>query len=97
VTQYILRRLLLMIPVAFLVTIGIFVLVRLAPGDPVLTYAGEDKDPATLAYIRGQLGLDEPLPVQYAAWLSRALTGDLGRSFQTTGRPLTPFARAVRM
>jgi len=88
VTQYILRRLLLMIPVALLVTIGIFVLVRLAPGDPVLTYAGEDRDPATIAHIREQLGLDQPLPVQYAAWLSKAITGDLGRSIQTKQRVL---------
>ncbi|MBI3522713.1 MAG: ABC transporter permease [Chloroflexi bacterium] len=85
-TQYILRRLLLMIPVAFLVTVGIFVLVRLAPGDPVLTYAGENNDPVTIAYIRAQLGLDQPLPIQYAAWLSKALQGDLGRSLQTKQR-----------
>jgi peptide/nickel transport system permease protein len=83
VTKYILRRLLLMIPVAFLVTIIIFVLIRMAPGDPVLTYAGEEKDPATIAVIRRQLGLDQPLPVQYIAWLSHAVQGDLGRSFQT--------------
>jgi peptide/nickel transport system permease protein len=72
-----------MIPVALLVTIIIFVLIRMAPGDPVLTYAGEEKDPATIAVIRKQLGLDQPLPVQYVAWLSHAVQGDLGRSFQT--------------
>jgi len=83
VTKYILRRLLLMIPVAFLVTVIIFVLIRMAPGDPVLTYAGEEKDPATIEVIRKQLGLDQPLPVQYLAWLSHAVRGDLGRSFQT--------------
>ena len=85
-TQYILRRLLLMIPVAFLVTIGIFVIIRIAPGDPILAYAGEDPDPVTIAAVRAELGLDQPLPVQYAAWLSRALQGDLGRSFQTHQR-----------
>jgi peptide/nickel transport system permease protein len=83
VTKYILRRLLLMIPVGLLVTIIIFVLIRMAPGDPVLTYAGEDKDPATIEVIRKQLLLDQPLPVQYVAWLSHAVRGDLGRSFQT--------------
>jgi ABC-type dipeptide/oligopeptide/nickel transport system permease component len=83
VTKYILRRLLLMIPVALLVTIIIFVLIRMAPGDPVLTYAGEDKDPATIAVVRKELGLDQSLPVQYVAWLSHAVRGDLGRSFQT--------------
>jgi peptide/nickel transport system permease protein len=75
-----------MIPVAFLVTIGIFVIIRIAPGDPVLTYAGEDKDPATIAAVRAELGLDQPLPVQYAAWLSHAVRGDLGRSLQTRQR-----------
>lgn len=87
-TTYILRRLLLMIPVALLVTVGIFIVIRIAPGDPVLTYAGEDKDPATIAAVRTSLGLDQPLPIQYAAWMSRALQGDLGRSFQTKQRVL---------
>lgn len=80
--SYILRRLLLMIPVAFLVTIGVFALARLSPADPVLVFAGEERDPVALAQIRTQLGLDQPLPVQYVAWLSRAVQGDLGRSFQ---------------
>jgi peptide/nickel transport system permease protein len=82
VITYILRRLLLMIPVAFLVTIGVFALARLSPADPVLVFAGEERDPVALAEIRTQLGLDQPLPVQYVAWLSRAVQGDLGRSFQ---------------
>jgi len=86
VTTYIIRRLLLMIPVALLVTVGIFIIIRIAPGDPVRTYAGENPDPATIAAVRAQLGLDQPLPVQYAAWLSRAVQGDLGRSFQTRQR-----------
>ncbi len=87
-TTYIIRRLLLMIPVALLVTVGIFVIIRIAPGDPVLTYAGEDKDPVTIAAVRAELGLDQPLPIQYAAWMGRALQGDLGRSFQTKQRVL---------
>ncbi len=82
-SRYILRRLLLMIPVAFLVTVGVFVLVRLAPGDPALAFAGEDKSPATIAAIRVEFGLDQPWPVQYVAWVTHALQGDLGRSFQT--------------
>jgi len=82
VITYILRRLLLMIPVAFLVTIGVFALARLSPADPVLVFAGEERDPVALAEIRTQLGLDQPVPVQYVAWLSRAVQGDLGRSFQ---------------
>ena len=94
-TTYILRRLLLMIPVALLVTVGIFVIIRIAPGDPVLTYAGEDKDPATIAAVRAELGLDQPLPIQYAAWLSRAVQGDLGRSFQTRQRVIEAIGERI--
>src|SRR5919202_6424039 len=82
-TRYVLRRLLLMVPVAFLVTLIVFVLLRLTPGDPVLVYAGEERDPEALAQIRRSLGLDQPLPVQYVAWLGRAAQGDFGRSLRT--------------
>ena len=85
---YILRRLLLMIPVALLVTIGVFALARISPADPVLVFAGEERDPAALEAIRHDLGLDQPLPIQYVAWLGHALQGDLGRSFQTHQRPM---------
>ena len=83
---YILRRLVLMIPVAFLVTVGVFALARLSPADPVLVFAGEERDPVALAAIRKDLGLDQPVPVQYLAWVTRAVQGDLGRSFQNKQR-----------
>jgi peptide/nickel transport system permease protein len=83
VTRYILRRVLLMIPVAVLVTIINFGLLRLAPGDPVLAYSGDVHDPEILNEMRHQLGLDQPLPVQYLAWVQHALQGDLGRSIRT--------------
>src|SRR5919201_6040025 len=82
-TSYIVNRLLLMVPVAFLVTVIVFLLVRLSPGDPVLVYAGEERDPVAIEQIRRQLGLDQPLPVQYLAWLGHAVQGDLGRSIRT--------------
>lgn len=85
---YILRRFLLMIPVALLVTVVVFALARLSPADPALVIAGEQADPAVLAAIREQLGLDKPLPVQYVAWLGHVVQGDLGRSFQTRQRVL---------
>src|SRR5919109_720231 len=72
-----------MIPVAFLVTIIIFTLIRLSPGDPVLVFAGEERDPVALDAIRHQYGLDQPMPVQYIVWLEHALQGDLGRSLRT--------------
>jgi len=86
VIRYILRRLVLMVPVALLVTVGVFALARISPVDPVLVFAGEERDPAMLDAIRHQLGLDQPLPVQYVAWLSHAVQGDLGRSFQNRQR-----------
>ncbi len=83
-TAYILRRLSLMVPVALLVSVIIFTLIRLTPGDPVRVMMGEEAaDPQTVERVRASLGLDQPYPVQYALWLSRALQGDLGRSLRT--------------
>ena len=75
-----------MVPVAFLVTVIAFGLLRLAPGDPVLVFAGEVRDPAILEEMRHQLGLDQPIPVQYVAWLGHTLQGDFGRSIRTRQR-----------
>src|SRR6266404_4842094 len=72
-----------MVPVALLVTVIVFALVRLAPGDPVLVYAGEERDPTALEALRHEYGLDQSLPVQYVSWLTHALQGDLGRSLRT--------------
>src|SRR5438876_12392582 len=77
-----------MIPVALLVTVGVFILVRLSPGDPALVFAGAERDPNALAAIREQMGLDQPIPVQYVVWLGHLAQGDLGRSFQTQQRLL---------
>ena len=81
--RYILRRLVLMIPVAFLVTIIVFTLIRLSPGDPLVIYAGEERDEAVLAQLRTEYGLDRSMPEQYVSWLAHALQGDLGRSLRT--------------
>src|SRR5919202_3891322 len=84
--RYIVRRILLMVPVAFLVTVIAFLLLRLSPGDPVLIFAGEERDPAVLAQIRTSLGLDQPLPLQYVAWIGHVAQGDFGRSIRTRQR-----------
>ncbi|HYY89785.1 MAG TPA: ABC transporter permease [Chloroflexota bacterium] len=84
--RYIARRVILMLPVAFLVTVIAFLLLRLSPGDPVLVYAGEERDPEVLAQIRRSLGLDQPLPVQYVAWVGHVAQGDFGRSIRTRQR-----------
>ena len=85
-TRYIIRRVVLMVPVAFLVTLIAFGLLRLAPGDPVLTFAGDVRDPEILNEMRHSLGLDQPLPVQYVVWLGHTLQGDFGRSIRTHQR-----------
>jgi peptide/nickel transport system permease protein len=73
----------LIVPVALLVTVINFGLLRLAPGDPVVTFAGDVRDPEILNEMRHQLGLDQPLPVQYVVWLQHTLQGDFGRSIRT--------------
>jgi peptide/nickel transport system permease protein len=85
-TRYVVRRVTLMVPVALLVSIIVFALLRLAPGDPVVAFAGDVRDPEILAATRQSLGLDQPMPVQYVAWLSHAVQGDLGRSIRTRQR-----------
>ena len=87
-TRYIIRRLVLMVPVAFLVSAIIFLLLRITPGDPVTVLFGEEPDPAVIASVRHAYGLDQPLPVQYLAWIGRMLQGDMGRSIRTQ-QPVT--------
>ncbi len=82
-TRYVVRRVVLIIPVALLVTLINFGLLRAAPGDPVVAFAGDVRDPQILAETRHQLGLDQPLPIQYLVWLQHTLTGDFGRSIRT--------------
>ena len=81
--RYVLRRLLESAVTFVLVTIVVFLGVRALPGDPARTLAGEESDPATVAQIRHDYLLDRPLPVQYARYVQKALTGDLGRSTRT--------------
>jgi peptide/nickel transport system permease protein len=81
--RYVLRRLLESAVTFVLVTIVVFLGVRALPGDPARTLAGEESDPATVEQIRHSYGLDRPLPVQYARYVQKALTGDLGRSPRT--------------
>src|SRR5450756_2985081 len=74
-TTYVLRRLVLMVPVAFLVTVGVFMLIHLTPGDPALILLGEDRSPQAIAAIHQQLGLDKPLYMQYVIWLGHIVHG----------------------
>jgi peptide/nickel transport system permease protein len=85
--RYILKRLLLAIPTLFLVALAVFALVRLIPGDPALVMLGEGADPEAVAALRAELGLDQPLPVQFVSWLGQVLQGDLGKSI-SSGEPV---------
>jgi peptide/nickel transport system permease protein len=87
VLGYIFKRLLLTLPTLLLVSVGVFFLIRLIPGDPALVLLGEGADAAALAGVRADLGLDRPLPVQFFAWLEHAVRGDLGRSI-VSGEPV---------
>jgi peptide/nickel transport system permease protein len=71
-----------LIPTLFFVTVIIFLLQQLLPGDPALVMAGEEKDPAVIAEIRRQYRLDQPLPVQYLFWVKNAAVGNLGESMR---------------
>lgn len=85
---YILKRLLYAIPIALSVTVFSFVLVYLAPGDPLNAIAPSDAPADVVASLKAAYGLDKPVPVQYGLWLMRAVHGDLGASI-ATGRSVT--------
>ncbi len=84
--RYIIGRLLVAIPVIFVVAVTVFVLGHLLPGDPITFIVGQSQSaytPEQLASIRHDYGLDQPMYVQFVIWLSKAATGDFGRSFQS--------------
>src|SRR6476620_97311 len=76
------KRILQLIPTLFCVSVLIFSLQHLLPGDPALIMAGEDRDPDVIEQIRKQYHLDQPIPVQYVYWIKGALSGDLGESMR---------------
>ncbi|MBA3627677.1 MAG: ABC transporter permease [Chloroflexi bacterium] len=82
-TKFILRRLLLLIPILLGLTLLIFVFTRLLPGDPAQTILGERATAENMALVRASLGLDLPLSEQYLRYMGGLLQGDLGRSFIT--------------
>lgn len=88
---YLLRRLLEALPTLLLVSLAVFLLTRVLPGDPVRLLLGEEPDPQVAAEVRRNLGLDRPLAVQYGGWLWGLLRGDLGRSIKDG----TPVGRLI--
>jgi peptide/nickel transport system permease protein len=76
------RRLVQLLPTLFFVSVIIFSLQQLLPGDPALVMAGEERDPAVIEQIRRQYRLDRPIPIQYLYWVKGVFTGDLGESMR---------------
>ncbi|MCU0818354.1 MAG: ABC transporter permease [Beijerinckiaceae bacterium] len=76
------RRLMQLIPTVIIVSMMIFGLQQLLPGDPATIMAGEERDPEVIEQIRKQYRLDQPIPVQYVYWIKGVVTGDLGESMR---------------
>src|SRR5687767_14609335 len=87
-SRFLLQRLATIVPTLFFVSILIFGLQQLLPGDPAIALAGEERDPETIRYLREKFHLDEPLPVRYWYWASGVLKGDLGDSVRIQ-KPVT--------
>lgn len=81
------RRVLIAIPTLFLVSLFVFALQRALPGDPFLVIAGEERDPEVIARLREIYRMDDPVVVQFFAWLGQVMQGDFGRSLRT-GEPV---------
>lgn len=93
---YILRRVLYALPIALAVSLICFLLVHIAPGDPVNAIISPDAPAEVVAQVRAEYGLDKPLPAQFAIWLGRVVQGDLGNSL-SSGRAVTAeLASAVK-
>jgi peptide/nickel transport system permease protein len=80
--KFLVRRVAIVVPTLVFVSMLIFSLQQLLPGDPAVVLAGEERDPAVVAYLHAKLHLDEPLPVRYFYWIEGVLKGDLGESLR---------------
>ncbi|MFN8697350.1 MAG: ABC transporter permease [Burkholderiales bacterium] len=87
--RYIIRRLLMTLPTLLLVGVSVFSLIRLIPGDPAQLMLGDGVDPGQLAEVRRQMGLDQPIHIQFVEWASKVLRGDLGVSL-SDGQAVLP-------
>ncbi|HWJ73740.1 MAG TPA: ABC transporter permease [Kaistia sp.] len=87
--RYIVKRLLIAVPTIILISMFVFSLQKLLPGDPALIMAGEQRDPAAIAYYRAKYHLMEPIPTQYVYWVKDMLHGDFGMSLRTSQPVLT--------
>ena len=86
--NFLIRRLATIVPTLLFVSMLVFGLQQLLPGDPAMVLSGEERDPNVIAHLRAKLHLDEPLPVRYVYWLGAVLQGDLGESLRMQ-KPVT--------
>ena len=86
---YLAKRVGMAVPTLLLVAMAVFALVRLIPGDPVQVLLGDAASPSQIEALRRQLGLDQPIPVQFTFWLAKVATGDLGQSI-SNHQPVLP-------
>lgn len=84
-SSYVLKRILALLPTVLIVSVVVFLIVHLTPGDPAAMMLGEDATEQDIAVLRTRLGLDDPLPVQYFRWAGKCLRGDLGYSTAVAG------------
>ena len=94
--RFVLGRMAAVVPVLLLVTAGVFLLIHLTPGDPVDAMMAESVDADVRAELRRQLGLDQPIHVQYLGWMGRVLRGDLGRSIRNSEPVVENVGRRIR-
>jgi peptide/nickel transport system permease protein len=94
-SRFLLRRVLLIVPVLFGVATLVFSLIHLVPGDPVQAMLGESASPQEIAQLRGTLGLDRPLYVQYLNFMQNIIVGDLGTSLRTNQAVTTVIAERM--
>ncbi len=87
-SRYIIKRILVSVLVIFIISVFVFLLMHLIPGDPVRTMLGGETDEAVVQAYREKLHLTEPLPVQYWLWLKNALRGDFGTSYALNGQDI---------
>lgn len=93
--DYLVKRIATLVPTLVLVSMLIFGLQQLLPGDPAMILAGEEQDPQVIAYLHKKLHLDEPLPVRYAYWMKGVLQGDLGESIRNQQPVLSLIAQKL--
>ncbi|HEY7204477.1 MAG TPA: ABC transporter permease [Methylomirabilota bacterium] len=93
--EFLIRRVAISIVTLFVISLIVFIGVRMIPGDPARVMGGTDADAAGLAEIRQKYGLDDPIPIQYLRWIGLALRGDLGESIRTRESVVWTVARKL--